>query len=706
MTPSYMPYYFEVKGTLAFESPFHTGAGTNWSPLTDAPLYRLDGDPAGPLALPGASIRGALRSLLRREASLLNLSVAAEQLFGDTDQIGRLTVFDSIQTGAPAHNSQIRDHVRIDRATGAAAQGAKFDEEVKDSLNLTFSFRLIYQGDGPADPELTLLKEGLLRLQEGGLRLGGKSSRGYGHAKLTDANVLALHRGQPDDLASYAHYRATHQSPAWKSLELSTATAPATSPGAEPPPSRAQSFYDFEILLRFDGPLLVKALPVRAKPLTKLASYKAVVQAADHQTRLHNLAALVTDPEAQRAAADFVPFESSPDVVCLPGSSIRGVLRSQAFRICDAAAIGPELATALFGSARGPKKNQQGSKSLIEIGDARLDGAARPIFLDHVAIDRITGFAAGKMKFAQCALDSPDFVFRARLSAEYKHLRRGRPLVATPPRPHRWPALVRFRHLPRLRPPPFRPNPQVRSRRRRSHAPSTRRHAAGRRSPAPLGCRTRLELVFSTARGSVAGGPRRECLRMTLSACRNQVQLCLETEYLLAADAVRAEAFVQSKLAALGRPAIQLVQTIAQLTFDVAGPGPWVKGSASGRLFGPDAEVRWTQDGSAYRLWFLTEIPATPDAPPLPPITPKRYYLLGRVQQPNGDFRETHLPQSLDSYYEFLHPGAPTLANQRPYIGVVEYFAPAPAPTCSRTDFEAALNQPSYRRPPLRLRRP
>src|SRR5205823_3645215 len=73
----------------------------------------------------------------------------------------------------------------------------------------------------------------------------------------------------------------------------------------------------------------------------------------------------------------------------LPGSSLRGVLRSQAERID--AATGAELSQVLFGWAK--SEDQTGMRGLMEIGDGTFEGKPTRVFLDHVAIDRITGAA-------------------------------------------------------------------------------------------------------------------------------------------------------------------------------------------------------------------------------------------------------------------------------------------------------------------------
>jgi hypothetical protein len=73
----------------------------------------------------------------------------------------------------------------------------------------------------------------------------------------------------------------------------------------------------------------------------------------------------------------------------------------------------------LFGRIKDTAE-EGGRKSRIEIGDCELVGDPRRVYLDHVALDRITGFAADKRKFSMCALESPRFrgVLRLRFTKD------------------------------------------------------------------------------------------------------------------------------------------------------------------------------------------------------------------------------------------------------------------------------------------------
>ena len=137
------PYLVEAAVTLIWSGPIHVGTGEHLSVVTDAPIMR---DEEGYPILPGSAIRGVLRSWAEAEAPLLGVErEAVVRLFGpatkemtSNDRQGRLTVGDGtfLQSGG-----EIRDHVRMDRATEAAALGGKFDQELTHADRASFTLR-------------------------------------------------------------------------------------------------------------------------------------------------------------------------------------------------------------------------------------------------------------------------------------------------------------------------------------------------------------------------------------------------------------------------------------------------------------------------------------------------------------------------------------------------------------------------------------
>lgn len=412
-------YRLEGKCTITWAGPVHVGTSERLSVVTDAPLLR---NGKGEPYLPGSSIRGVLRDWCERELILLegidqehlirlfgptpeelrkkkNSSperTLAEKIAGNNkvdehDRQGRLTVGDATFTG---FCSEVRDHVRLERKWGAATSGGKFDQEV--SLPRTAEFILLYEGDGPADPEIALLLSAIEAIEQGILAFGGKTGWGLGAVDKFEVKWRALDRGEIDELATYLKERlglaqvASITAPPLNHPQYKKGTVPFTRNNSQMP--APWSWMRLDLRLQFDGPMLV-------------AGHYRGDNAAGHDLRKKADAAYQTTPAGQ-------PF--------LAGSSLRGALQAHARRI--ARTMGREdLAELLFGifkdeqekrgeeKARPDQSRNSGARTLLRVGEGKLEGDPHPIMLNHVAIDRITGFAVEGKLFDAAALASPCF---------------------------------------------------------------------------------------------------------------------------------------------------------------------------------------------------------------------------------------------------------------------------------------------------------
>lgn len=388
---SYKPYRVEFRGTLAARSPLHAGSGVIWHPLTDSPVSRRDGTPFDAPILAGSALKGVLRGHAARERYLLGIEeLALQSLFGEQsgDESkqkglgqGRVRVFDAARaTGSPELVEEVRDHVRIEAEWGAAAREAKFDEEIVAG-GTVFEFRCTYEGDGPNDDELLLLRESLRALQAGDLRCGAKSSIGYGRVELQGLRSRSYQRNQPEELKRFLRDRLTHSQEGFDNCLLER--APAARPNLcwkdAPGPL---SHFEFDVRLYFHGNFLSKdSLPPSGYP---------------------------------HADAIYFLSQGQPR---LKGSSLRGVLRDRASHIQQSMGLKRERFDTLFGFAN---NDDSGRKSRLETWEGVYvppqDGARPELLLDHVAVDRISGFAADGAKFAGVALSAPAFDCGFRLS--------------------------------------------------------------------------------------------------------------------------------------------------------------------------------------------------------------------------------------------------------------------------------------------------
>lgn len=403
------PYLVEYKYTLEFCGPVHVGTGQKRELTSDAPLLVRDD---GSLWLPASSVRGVLRDWCEREMSILGVDGSAiDRLFGTTprgsgdrddrrvlaqnDRQGRLIVHDVIFDSVDAADREIRDFVCIDRDYGAAADGGKFDMEVYCARAATLLLR--YEGDGPRDRELILLEDVRAALDERLLAFGAKSAAGFGVVRATAVQRADCNRQDVAQLAAYLKRRIGLGSDIEDSNERVSrhgeSIVPLDPGRASDQPSRTSrhgsrdqrsrivprrepwSWLRMKVALQFDGPMLI-ADEYRGQ------DFSSVQAQVDHTYR--------------------VDVHGAP---YLPGSSLRGAVRSHAERI---AAHGSLLAVAarLFGWVH----KDDSARGLVRFADCTLDGQLKVVPMNHVAIDRISGFSVEHKLFNACALASPRFV--------------------------------------------------------------------------------------------------------------------------------------------------------------------------------------------------------------------------------------------------------------------------------------------------------
>jgi len=222
---------YTFDGMLELVTPLRISSGYA-SDITDAPFMRgFDGTPY----IPGSSLRGAIRSEVERvlvavgkdtaeirsctlfdkdscdekirkcldkikekEKQPINdelIKLAEEhlcdvcRLFGSTVYASRLIIEDAVTktSGIEAVKSRlrIRDGVGIDRDTGSAVDGAKFNYEVIDPGTdcPLFCFRMVAENVMDQDRKLIDL---ILNLLKQGLYVGGKRTGGLGQVKLKE----------------------------------------------------------------------------------------------------------------------------------------------------------------------------------------------------------------------------------------------------------------------------------------------------------------------------------------------------------------------------------------------------------------------------------------------------------------------------------------------------------------------------------------
>ena len=195
-----------ARGTWRLESVAHFGGDETG--IADMCLLR---GTDGILFVPAASIAGAARSFLARQSEPWakykkgDEGSALKRLFGGAgkdDTMSALIVADACVSEEAT--TSIRDGVRVDTCSGSAAEKAKFDVEVVER-GTEFKLRLeciIREGDD--NNELEKLFLSLLHgFQQGDIRLGARTRRGYGRGKVASWEIRDLQMNCPEDVMAW-----------------------------------------------------------------------------------------------------------------------------------------------------------------------------------------------------------------------------------------------------------------------------------------------------------------------------------------------------------------------------------------------------------------------------------------------------------------------------------------------------------------------
>lgn len=371
-----------IEGQLVAAAPLHLGGADN-AHESDMPLA-VDG--MGRFYLPGSSLAGAIRAWEQAQDSDAIWGYAR----GDQGQASYMLVDDAPACAAPL--AELWHGIGIDRRHGGAASRVKFDRQVLPQ-GTTFEFRLtrelaVGQDLGAARAQMGSI---LAALERGDISFGGGCTRGYGRVMLQQARVREMAWNSQAGILAWLAGNAENARQVWDEEARKTV--------------QAADRLLVELHWRALGPLMSKAA-------------------------------------RDGLAVDILPFISrtgSGQTLALPGSGIKGALRSHAERIvrtvlgddlhADAEhhfdQLAVELACELFGSPRPAESSDKqgarptGARGLVSVdtcyssqvlSDADMaafdqvpqavPGGGPFVRADHVAIDRWTGAAAEGMLYS------------------------------------------------------------------------------------------------------------------------------------------------------------------------------------------------------------------------------------------------------------------------------------------------------------------
>lgn len=216
-------------GSLVADTPLHVGGAASMIGID----LVLAANGSGELYIPASTIAGVLRSLVSTAESVPPACVTV--MFGDTANgvtVGRtrarsdqgieaasLLVVEDAPLESVGISPEIRDHVVIDRRTGAAQTGKKFDRQIIPA-GARFRFEVTLEVPVGTSPGQSLtpgqLEEWFVRiigtLARKGVRLGAATTRGLGQVRLHDVRVRRftmdaqsvfdyLYRDEPSEVA-------------------------------------------------------------------------------------------------------------------------------------------------------------------------------------------------------------------------------------------------------------------------------------------------------------------------------------------------------------------------------------------------------------------------------------------------------------------------------------------------------------------------
>lgn len=216
-----------LKGKLIAKTPFMIGSGSGTS--SDCDVIR-DGE--GRVFIPGSSLAGVSRHYFDKDSP--EIKGLIDEVFGLGDKESNILFYDAFLEGASYVS--IRDSVRLHQKQ--AVKKAKFDYEIVEA-GASFLFRLQVDEDKLGSGELLNLKKVsaeelalcILKhiadgFQKGEIRLGAKTSRGFGEFAFTEISVLRLDLHQALHMKTYIeldHFAGSREGqeglPKWEVLE-------------------------------------------------------------------------------------------------------------------------------------------------------------------------------------------------------------------------------------------------------------------------------------------------------------------------------------------------------------------------------------------------------------------------------------------------------------------------------------------------------
>lgn len=292
---------YVLSGTLVARTPLLVG---DHAPGSATDIIQLR-DGQGRPVLPGTSLAGCLQSHLHDLGSDPRFNGYWGARAGAEEGAASRIIIDDAPAASDPHTAlTARSGIRIDPGTGSAAAGALYSYEILQR-GTSFAFCLEFLARGPdeaADGE-TLIRDLALLLTRHGIRLGRSTSRGLGHLVLEQPSFIHVDRSSPALLLD--------------SLTVDPGDTAALAAAAADPSHQAFT-----------------AIKIRAENGARPEPAPDTVQIRIPWTAWGPVMAKTATVQGTADATPMVELDEAGNLLLvLPGSSLKGSLRSQALRI-------------------------------------------------------------------------------------------------------------------------------------------------------------------------------------------------------------------------------------------------------------------------------------------------------------------------------------------------------------------------------------
>lgn len=335
--------YMVVTGKITLESPLLIGDGTgDESYESTKDIHVLKNKQEQPF-IPGTSLAGVLRDYVMSCGD-----EDAAELFGNADtEQSMLQISDIVLENAVLTT---RDGVRIDSVTGTAVNGAKFDYEAVNKGadgQLKISIKLRKKHENKVQDIRKAFIKLRARLEEG-IAVGGKTATGFGRIKMTETASGYYNFGNPADVKAWLlDYENIPKNASDKITEKCKATVAETN----------RLIVDADFAIR--SAMLIRDLDVSVEDRDK------------------NISAVF-----KRSGNDFV----------IPGTSLKGVLRSHSAYILDVMGCPAKFANEFINNLMGySEDNEHKAKSRLYVEETYIKNGVKEYPQPRTRIDRITG---------------------------------------------------------------------------------------------------------------------------------------------------------------------------------------------------------------------------------------------------------------------------------------------------------------------------